>query len=425
MDKLFNHLNLIKARFKKKIRAHIDKEKAYLKRLLFPLKLFPLKLMIYFIYYPIRISWGILIWSVKTFFKAIIWPFRKWSNFFKAIIWIILSVYLLFSLLVILDYMSRNYGSYRKFWCGVVFSKKYYNHKIVRIIGGYGQGSGFFIDEDKVITNFHVIDGEPSPKIIFPGGNFITPVKIEGDKSADIAVLYTNEKYPEMTFEFLEPLALYEDEPLIAFGYALGTDLKGEPTNQKGRFVAYREGYIQSDINLIGGMSGGPLIDQCGQVVGINTMGLSGLSMFIASDYVSELIPELSEQDIAKITVDPTTPEGAVTAFYTYLKTRNMEEGFKLLSKTYLEKTNFREWTNRFTDVLDVEVYITEMKDERTNTVFVKFSTKNWVNESIVDHFYEGTWETVPEDGIYKMNRSNIKEVFEPDWSWFYSSDEF
>ena len=35
-----------------------------------------------------------------------------------------------------------------------------------------------------------------------------------------------------------------------------------------------------------------------------------------------------------------------------------MEKGYDLLSTKYLEKTDYSEWTNRFTDILDVDVII-------------------------------------------------------------------
>ena len=53
---------------------------------------------------------------------------------------------------------------------------------LVRIIGGYGEGSGFFISPTEVVTNFHVIADEPSPKVVFPDGHFETPEKIVGEK---------------------------------------------------------------------------------------------------------------------------------------------------------------------------------------------------------------------------------------------------
>jgi hypothetical protein len=423
MDKFINTIILLKARAKRRILKHIEKEKAYIRKLLFPLKLFPIKLLLYFIYYPIKILFYMMLWLVKSVLKAVIWPFRSLFNFIKTIVWLTIVVYIFFSLVVISDYVYRNYGHYDKFFCGLLTPEGYYNKKVVRIIGGISQGSGFFIEENKVLTNFHVIADEPSPKIVFQGGSFTTPIKVEGERDSDLAILYTKEKYPNMVLKLANPVKLYDDEPLITVGYALGTDISGDPTNLRGKFIAFRPAYlvrfIQSDISLVRGMSGGPLLDRCGNVVGVNTLGISGISLFIASDSVLDRIKNFSDKDIAKIVVDLTTPEGTVKAFYTYLKARNMEEGFKLLSSYYLTKTNFQEWTNRFNDVLDVRIYDAKLQDKKTNTVFVKFSTQNWVIDSLVEHFYEGTWQLVKEDGAYKLNKSNIKEV-NPTWDWFY-----
>ena len=97
-----------------------------------------------------------------------------------------------------------------------------------------------------------------------------------------------------------------------------------------------------------------------------------------------------------------------------------MSEGFKLLSTEYLKKTNYEEWTNRFRDVLDVEILKTSQYLNTTDTVFVKFSTKIWDGQEVSYHYYEGTWQTILEDGIYKMLKSSIKEVIEPEYDWFY-----
>jgi len=207
----------------------------------------------------------------------------------------------------------------------------------------------------------------------------------------------------------------------------MGTDIKGDATILKGNYIDYRTskyspvGYIQTSISLVSGMSGGPIVDQCGSLVGVNTMGLAGLSLFIGAQDISSLFPNFSDQEIAKIEVDPSSsPEDAVRAFYTYLKARRMQDGFNLLSQKYLEKTNFEEWTSRFTNILDVEIYLSERYPGTKDTVFVKFSTQNWVDGELDWHFYEGTWKTVKEEGVYKMLQSKIKEVYDPEWDWFY-----
>ena len=97
-----------------------------------------------------------------------------------------------------------------------------------------------------------------------------------------------------------------------------------------------------------------------------------------------------------------------------------MKDGFNLLSKEYLEKTNFEEWTNRFTDILDVQIFVSKPYEDTKDTVFVKFATKNWNDGEVNYHYYEGTWKTVEEDGVYKMLKSKIKEVENPGWDWFY-----
>ena len=423
MDKFISEID-------KKIREIFTRLRAYIKRLLFPLYLFPIKIVTYSIYYLIKFTFKIIFSLIKIFFETLIYPFRGLKNLLKSIFILALVAYVFASLFVIADYMVKEYGYIAKFTCAWGAGRNLEN-SVVRIVGGYSEGSGFFIDDDQVITNFHVIADEPSPKIIFPDGNFVTPVKITGDKDADLAVLYIEDKYPEMVLTFLEPYQLSENEKLLSAGYPLGTELVGKATVSEGKFKAFRQSkyfpvaYVHTDINLVEGMSGGPLIELCGNVVGINTMGLSGLSLFVASVDVQRLLPDFTDQEIAKIEVDPSaSPEEAVRAFYVYLKARRMQDGFDLLSEEYLKKTNFEEWTSRFINILDVQVFISEPYENTDDTAFVKFSTKNWSDGEVDYHFYEGTWQTVEEDGVFKMYRSNIREVTDPPWDWFYTSDE-
>ncbi len=400
---------------KKRIKETFNNFKKYIKKLLFPLYLFPIKLLTYSTYYIFKFIW-----------KVISWPFRKWSNFGKTILWSFILIYFLFSLLVIFDYLSREYGSIDKMFCGTGVKSKL-ETSVVRIIGGLGEGSGFFISPTEVVTNFHVIEGEPSPKVVFADGHFETPFKIVGGKEMDIAVLTLKNSYPDYVYELPETFYLSDNEPLLSAGYPLGSEITGDVTIVKGNFIDFRKNrkdvvsYIQTNLSLVGGMSGGPLVDQCGNVVGVNTMSLAGISFFITASDVKAMLPDLTDQEIKKISVDPTkSPRDAVSAFYTYLKTRQMEKGYNLLSSKYLEKTNYTEWTTRFTDILDVDVISTKMYENSKDTVFVKFGTTNWVDGEAEYHYYEGTWETVDEEGTFKMNKSKIIEVNNPDYEWYY-----
>lgn len=413
-------------RIKTAIRLRLQKVRKFLTKLIYPIYFFPFKFVTYTIYYLTKLIVRFIISLLKIILDTIIFPFRSLKNFIKSLLVACLIVYIALSFLVMADYVKSNYGRISKFLCAPNLNDKL-RHSVVRVVGGYSEGSGFFISDHEILTNFHVITGEPSPKIIFWDGSFTTAKSIVGDKEADLALITIDGSYPNMVLEMMVPVQLVEEEPLIAAGFPLGTEITGEVTIAGGKFIALRRtrrspvGYLQTDIDLVDGMSGGPLVDKCGQVVGVNTSGVSGASFFIASDFVNALRYSFTDKDVTKLNLDPSaSPEKAVEAYYTYLKVRDMKAGFDLLSTQYLAKTNFDEWTSRFTNIIDVVVFKTEKVVGKKDTVFVKFMTQNWVDGEVERHLYEGTWQTIFENGKYKMLRSQIKEVVEPDYSWFY-----
>jgi len=400
--------------------------RAYFKRLLFPIYLFPFKIITYTCFYFVKFLIKLIFALIGLIIDCIVYPFKSLKNLLRSIFILGVGIYLLASLFVIADYLRTQYGYYGKFLC-TFGAKENLQKSVVRVVGGYSEGSGFFISDNQVITNFHVIADEPSPKIIFSDGNFVTPTKILGNKDADLAVLFTEKKYSDKVLPLPDKVLLREDEPLISTGYALGTDLVGKATVVRGNFIDFRKSskspvvYLQTNISLVQGMSGGPIADQCGSVIGINTLSLAGLSLYISADQAKTMVPGFTDQGITKIEVDPSkSPEEAVRAYYTYLKARRMKDGFNLLSQEYLLKTNFEEWTNRFKDILDVDVIKSEKYENTKDTAFVKFSTKNWVDGEAMMHYYEGTWTMVKEDGVYKIWKGKILEVDNPGWDWFY-----
>jgi len=358
-----------------------------------------------------------------------------WLKVFLALVLILFFVYLL-NLQSNLDttkeriaVLENKLGGAEKLACTEKDSIKKIRNSVVRIIGGEGEGSGFAVDNNLILTNFHVIELEPSPKIIFSDNTFETAEIIAADKDADLALLKVNKKLNKVTFG--NPSKLDPSEELLAIGYPLGGDLKGEASVNRGFLAGRRYSkdlgieFIQIDGTLNPGVSGGPMIDVCGRVIGINTLGMAGLGLAISADSIMDkwgamILSENPLKDVSKATIDPDkSPADAVAAFYTYLKIRKLPKAFELLSDNFKKGYSYDYWVSGYKDLLDTTVLSISNGDTK-NEVKVKLSTKNFTDGEIVYKYFEGTWEVKEVKNQWLLWDANIKEVEEPDYLWFY-----
>lgn len=330
-----------------------------------------------------------------------------------------------FFLFIFLVYISlteyrfyRQLDGYNKFFCSYQKTKDTISPKVVRIIGTYSEGSGFFINGNTVVTNRHVIEGEDYPKVVLPSGEFLTPIKVELSTSLDIAFITTDRSEPAYVVNVGET-KLAPGEEALSFGYALGSEIKGSPTILPIRFESNRSmplditEYLQFSSTLVEGMSGGPVFDKCGGFVGVNTMSTSGTSLIVSGDTL-DMATYLSKEEPKKIKLEPgVTPEDSVFAYYYLLKARDTKGSYGLLSSYYKTKSSYEEWTARFPNVISVEIY--NVEEIKPNLVYVLFRMSEWVEGEQRTYVYEGTWETVKEGVAYHLNKSHIVELQDPD----------
>lgn len=306
----------------------------------------------------------------------------------------------------------------------------------VRIIGGEGEGSGFSIEMDEnkrksyILTNFHVIENEPAPKAIY-FDKFTKPAEIiAADKNADLALLVIDDLVPAL--KLTDSNNLNPGDSLISFGYPFGGELMGEGTAKRGIFSGKRKDkvagveYIQTDSTLNPGMSGGPMTDICGKVVGINKSGTTGMGMAISANDIETNLSYLKNskeplKDIKIITFNPNqSPLDAVTTFYNYIKMKKMEKAFSLLGEKFLAGGDYEDWVKGYTPNLDTSVLKIEIDEENKDLVKIKLITKDLIDDEILTKYFEGAWEVKEVDGNLKLWWPQIKEVKEPDWMWFY-----
>jgi putative serine protease PepD len=184
---------------------------------------------------------------------------------------------------------------------------------VVQVRTDSGSGTGFVIKDDgTIVTNFHVVDGVTSAKVIFDDSGKPVDAKVLGtDQSSDIAVL----KVDGSKVSGIRPLALADSDAVkvgdatVAIGYPLGLDrtVTSGIVSGLGREIQAPNGFsidkvIQTDAPINPGNSGGPLLDEQGRVIGVNSqiassgMGNSGnigIGFAVPSNLVRQIVPKL------------------------------------------------------------------------------------------------------------------------------------
>ncbi|MEE4245395.1 MAG: Do family serine endopeptidase [Kangiellaceae bacterium] len=163
-------------------------------------------------------------------------------------------------------------------------------------------GSGFIIDKQGyVLTNRHVIDGVKSVYVQLVNKHVYRAEVLGEDAGTDIALLKIDESN-------LKAVKIGEVDKLkvgawvLAYGapYGLEQTVTAGIVSAKGRSIG-REQYvpfIQTDAAVNRGNSGGPLFNEAGEVVGINSQifSMSGGNMGLAFAIPIDLATEVSQQ---------------------------------------------------------------------------------------------------------------------------------
>jgi Do/DeqQ family serine protease len=147
-----------------------------------------------------------------------------------------------------------------------------------------GTGSGFVISNDGVIlTNSHVVDGADSVTVILKDGRTLKGKVLGQDSLTDVAVVKIQASNLPVV-QMGDSDQLRPGEWAIAIGNPLGLDntVTAGIISATGRTSGdigvpdKRVGFIQTDAAINPGNSGGPLLNQYGQVVGMNTAIIGG-----------------------------------------------------------------------------------------------------------------------------------------------------
>ena len=165
-----------------------------------------------------------------------------------------------------------------------------------------GMGSGvIFSEEGYIVTNLHILSGNNIDVKLNNGKNYSASI-IGIDKNADIAVLKISTDEPLNPINFADSDNLKVGDRVLAIGnpYGIGTSVSSGIISATGR--DYGNPYlqlIQTDAAINPGNSGGALINENGNLIGINskifskTGAYQGISFAIPSNLVVQISTQL------------------------------------------------------------------------------------------------------------------------------------
>ncbi len=192
------------------------------------------------------------------------------------------------------------------------------NPSVVTVLVGIGGnkmsvGTGVIFTEDGyILTNHHVVEGGKDCSVMLDTGRRCSAMYVAGDAKNDLAILKVEPV--ELRNLGALPAAQFGDsdllsvgDPVYAIGNPLGWELRGTLTdgivsaiNRDVKVDGRTMTLIQTNAALNSGNSGGPLINEYGQVVGINVIKMSsdystveGLGFAIPSALMNRMVNDL------------------------------------------------------------------------------------------------------------------------------------
>lgn len=167
-------------------------------------------------------------------------------------------------------------------------------------------GSGFVIDSaGYIVTNNHVIEDADLIEVSFPNGDNYSAELVGRDPATDIALLKIDAGKDIPFVPFGDDTKTRVGDWVIAIGNPFGYNgsVAAGIVSARSRNInaGSYDDFIQTDVAINKGNSGGPLFNMTGEVVGVNTAILSptggsvGISFSVPADLAKSVVAQLRE----------------------------------------------------------------------------------------------------------------------------------
>ena len=164
-----------------------------------------------------------------------------------------------------------------------------------------GSGSGVLFDESHLVTNAHVVWPYDEARVVFPDGTEILDAPVTHfDEIADLAIIdLSGVAGLPAPVVFGDPGGMAVGTELFLIGYPGEVEEFPQPTLTRGILSRVRTiealelEFLQTDAVIAGGQSGGALVTNNGEVVGISGLGSEGFGLATAADDVLKRLDDL------------------------------------------------------------------------------------------------------------------------------------
>ena len=187
---------------------------------------------------------------------------------------------------------------------------------VMVVHAGNSLGSGFAIGENCIITNAHVVDNASSISVSTYSGDIFEAAVFACDEELDLAVLVVlDAEFSPLPVADIDACRIGDDIYTIGAPKSMTYTLTKGVISAKQRMIRANE-YIQIDAAINAGNSGGPLLNDSGEVLGVNTLKMSdsegiglAIPMRIVCAFLSDNNIELDDNSLVAGTLQLPEPE--------------------------------------------------------------------------------------------------------------------
>jgi S1-C subfamily serine protease len=174
---------------------------------------------------------------------------------------------------------------------------------VVAVLTENSMGSGFIVNPNGyIVTNYHVLQRSDTVRVLTHDKRILPATILGVDILRDLALLKVQGEFKDLELADSDDLQL--GRKVIAIGNPLGlsfTVTEGIISGLDREGPNGIEEYVQTDVPLNPGNSGGPLLDIQGRVVGINNFKIAGtesLGFALESNSIKTSINDIAGQKI-------------------------------------------------------------------------------------------------------------------------------